>query len=129
APAPSSGPRRGRGSSSVPRLRSGRYQATTGGLARGVRTGPSSCWTPWAASRACTRSSGSTRSAEAQALRQLGRVAGEADQERAEAAVGGGHLVEAHVVDDVLDGAQVVGQQGHTPLEVVQAGRAGGRLG
>jgi uncharacterized membrane protein YhiD involved in acid resistance len=28
-------------------------------------TGPSSCWTPWAASRACTRSSGSTSSAEA----------------------------------------------------------------
>src|SRR6266545_6002292 len=62
-------------------------------------------------------------------LRQLGGAAADqADQERAEAGVGGGHLVEPHLVDDLLDRGEVVGQQGDAPFVVVQAGGTGDEL-
>ena len=64
------------------------------------------------------------------AARRVERVAVEhqAGDERAELRVVGGHLVEAHLVDDLLERDRVVGEQRDAPLPVVEAGRAGDEL-
>ena len=51
-----------------------------------------------------------------------------ADVELAELAVLRGHLVEAHLVDDVLDVGRVVTEQGDAPFVVVEADRGGDDL-
>jgi hypothetical protein len=55
---------------------------------------------------------------------ELGGGAADADHERAELGVAGRGLVVAHRVDDVLEVGEVVGEQGHAPLPVVEPGRA-----
>ena len=54
-------------------------------------------------------------------MRRVGRVEHEAGEERAELGVARRHLVEAHLVDDLLQRDGVVGEQRDAPLPVVDA--------
>src|SRR5919109_3504617 len=50
----------------------------------------------------------------------VGRFGQQPDDERPEVGVHGGDLVEAHLVEDLLERHRVVGQEGDAPLPVVE---------
>src|SRR5581483_5405564 len=58
----------------------------------------------------------------------LGRFGQQTDDERAEVGVHRRDLVEAHLVEDLLEGDRIVGQQRDTPLPVVEGEGAGDQL-
>src|SRR5439155_26132316 len=61
--------------------------------------------------------------------RQLGGGELQADEERAELAVPRTCLVEAHLVDQLLEDERVVGEKVDTPLPIVEADGTGDNLG
>src|SRR5688572_25576510 len=65
---------------------------------------------------------------EAGPAQGLGRFGQEPHDERPEVRVHGRDLVEAHLVEDLLEGGGVVGQQGHAPLPIVEGEGAGDEL-
>src|SRR6266540_2850273 len=82
--------------------------------------GPSPAMTDktWMKSRTLYTAAGAL--GEAGPAEGLGRFGQQPDDEGAEVGVDGGDLVEAHLVEDLLERQRVIGQEGDAPLPVVE---------